>query len=126
MSNTEIRAELDGYLGGYLLLNRPACVFQDSPLAATTFTSPYVQYNTEATFLLYKMNGYGENEWKKYDYYQNVPIVISPASGETTRITMPAVVRPNTERMYNLAGQPVGKGYKGIVIRNGKKIVKKN
>lgn len=31
----------------------------------------------------------------------------------------------NNAPMYNLAGQSVDKGYKGIVIKNGKKIVLK-
>ena len=30
----------------------------------------------------------------------------------------------NDAPAYNLAGQKVGKGYKGIVIKNGKKLVK--
>ena len=28
-------------------------------------------------------------------------------------------------RTYNLAGQPVGKNYKGIVVKNGKKVLVK-
>ena len=33
--------------------------------------------------------------------------------------------RKNIDHYYNLAGQRVGKGYKGVVIENGKKIIKK-
>ena len=31
----------------------------------------------------------------------------------------------NIDHYYNLAGQRVGKGYKGVVIENGKKVIKK-
>ena len=47
-------------------------------------------------------------------------------SGSTTGITsVKNDVLDNNAPMYNLAGQLVGKGYKGIVIKNGKKIVLK-
>ena len=43
--------------------------------------------------------------------------------GEATAIkTLPAA-RQENETIYNLAGQRVGTGHKGLVIRNGKKIV---
>lgn len=47
-------------------------------------------------------------------------------TGNTTGI---ADVKAETVKadaqMYNLAGQKVGKGYKGIVIKNGKKMIQK-
>lgn len=47
-------------------------------------------------------------------------------SGSTTGITsVKNEAAGNNAPMYNLAGQLVGKGYKGIVIKNGKKIVLK-
>lgn len=47
-------------------------------------------------------------------------------SGSTTGITsVKNEAAGNDAPMYNLAGQLVGKGYKGIVIKNGKKIVLK-
>lgn len=47
-------------------------------------------------------------------------------SGSTTGITsVKNDVLDNNAPMYNLAGQLVDKGYKGIVIKNGKKIVLK-
>ena len=47
-------------------------------------------------------------------------------SGSTTGITsVKNEAAGNNAPMYNLAGQFVGKGYKGIVIKNGKKIVLK-
>lgn len=47
-------------------------------------------------------------------------------SGSTTGITSVKIeAAGNNAPMYNLAGQLVGKGYKGIVIKNGKKIVLK-
>jgi hypothetical protein len=35
------------------------------------------------------------------------------------------MINDNDTPAYNLAGQKVGKGYKGIVIKNGKKVVMK-
>ena len=47
-------------------------------------------------------------------------------SGSTTGITSVKIeAAGNNAPMYNLAGQLVDKGYKGIVIKNGKKIVLK-
>ena len=47
-------------------------------------------------------------------------------SGSTTGITfVKNDVFDSNAPMYNLAGQPIGKNYKGIVIKNGKKIVLK-
>lgn len=47
-------------------------------------------------------------------------------SGSTTGITfVKNDVLDSNAPMYNLAGQPIGKNYKGIVIKNGKKIVLK-
>ena len=47
-------------------------------------------------------------------------------SGSTTGITsVKNEAAGNNAPMYNLAGQSVAKGYKGIVIKNGKKIVLK-
>lgn len=47
-------------------------------------------------------------------------------SGSTTGITsVKNETAGNNAPMYNLAGQSVNKGYKGIVIKNGKKIVLK-
>ena len=47
-------------------------------------------------------------------------------SGSTTGITsVKNEAAGNNAPMYNLAGQLVDKGYKGIVIKNGKKIVLK-
>lgn len=45
-------------------------------------------------------------------------------SGETTGISsVENKVEKADAPVYNLAGQPVGKGYKGLVIKNGKKFV---
>lgn len=49
------------------------------------------------------------------------------SSGGTTGIEMPVVVGAEGENVptYNLSGQRVSKSYKGIVIKNGKKIIRK-
>ena len=44
-----------------------------------------------------------------------------PSAIETVKTT----VKANKEAIYNLAGQKVGKGYKGLVIKNGKKQIQK-
>ena len=45
--------------------------------------------------------------------------------GVTTNISEP-VLQPTTDQpMYNVAGQRIGKDYKGIVVINGKKTVVK-
>lgn len=49
-------------------------------------------------------------------------------SGQTTGISAinaDAKVGNNMISTYNLAGQPIGKAYKGIVLRNGKKYIRK-
>lgn len=49
-------------------------------------------------------------------------------SGQTTGISAinaDAKVGNNMISTYNLAGQPIGKAYKGIVIHNGKKYIRK-
>lgn len=46
--------------------------------------------------------------------------------GEATGINLPNVETPNADGiMYNLSGQRVSKNYKGIVIINGKKVIRK-
>lgn len=48
-------------------------------------------------------------------FYDDIPTSISQVSGNTIY---------NIHKVYNLAGQQVADGYKGIVIQNGKKIIK--
>lgn len=51
---------------------------------------------------------------------KHLPIV----SAEATAIGKPhATAQPDSEALYNLAGQRVDKGYKGIVVKNGHKFV---
>ena len=46
-------------------------------------------------------------------------------AGTTAIANVKAEAATRKSQMYNLAGQAVGKGYKGIVIKNGKKIILK-
>lgn len=54
------------------------------------------------------------------------PFVIDDASDETTTINaVDAAGMDDDTPVYNLAGQKVGKDYKGVVIVNGKKVIRK-
>lgn len=66
----------------------------------------------------------GESTWYSMGYFDNV--VISYGSDDPTgieNVATEAVKKDN--RIFNLAGQQVGKDYKGIVIKNGKKMIQK-
>lgn len=66
----------------------------------------------------------GESTWYSMGYFDNV--VISYGSNDPTgieNVATEAVKKDN--RIFNLAGQQVGKDYKGIVIKNGKKMIQK-
>ncbi len=54
-----------------------------------------------------------------------LPFVIGDEENETTSISEELRVKSEESSAYNLAGQKVGKDYKGIVIVNGKKFVRK-
>ncbi|MBR1547580.1 MAG: hypothetical protein IJ637_02495, partial [Prevotella sp.] len=49
----------------------------------------------------------------------------SVAIGATSIDAMEAAGLTKTSAIYNLAGQKVGKDYKGIVVKNGKKMISK-
>ena len=70
---------------------------------------------------------------KAHQAYMKVPEGVAPANGfsftfdETTSVTTidgDSTLDMNAP-MYNLAGQRVGKDYRGVVIQNGKKVIKK-
>lgn len=66
----------------------------------------------------------GESTWYSMGYFDNV--VISYSSDDPSgieNVATEAVKKDN--RIFNLAGQQVGKDYKGIVIKNGKKMIQK-
>lgn len=128
MVGDEITAELDCYFCGYNIIQINQNLLQNSPLAAVR---PYENdvikkvkflFNTEGSFLIYNKNGKGDDMWDDYTYYHDIPILLRSASGETTRISIPAV-ETNSVPRYNLAGQRVGKEYKGVIIQNGRKYV---
>ncbi len=54
-----------------------------------------------------------------------LPFVIGDEENETTSISEELRVKSEESSAYNLAGQKVGKDYKGIVIVNGKKVIRK-
>ena len=57
-------------------------------------------------------------------YTSGGPVYFMPAGGGTTAITdVKSDTQVSTGR-YNLLGQPVDANYRGIVIENGKKVVK--
>lgn len=57
----------------------------------------------------------------EYWGYYNFTVIEDALSGiKTTKIR-----NVENSRYYNLAGQPIGKGTKGIVIKNGMKVLLK-
>ena len=59
-----------------------------------------------------------------YDSKYPYKVKISPAKPSiSTNISEPVAQPTTNQPMYNVAGQRVGKDYKGIVIQNGKKVV---
>lgn len=51
--------------------------------------------------------------------------VVEKVKGGTAAIKIAKTVRKSDEAIYNLAGQKVNTSYKGLVIKNGKKMIKK-
>lgn len=54
-----------------------------------------------------------------------VPASLDVTVSESTAITAVKTDNQRDDAIYNLAGQRVGKDYKGVVIINGKKVVRK-
>ena len=54
-----------------------------------------------------------------------LPFVIGDEESETTSISEELRAKSEESSAYNLSGQRVGKDYKGIVVVNGKKFVRK-
>lgn len=54
-------------------------------------------------------------------------VIYTKVELETTAIGLidPDAVQPKSGQRYNLMGQPVSKGYKGVVIEDGKKVLVK-
>lgn len=68
--------------------------------------------------------GWGdEPDWKIYAVFVKEGTVLP--DGTSTGISELKDTTPREEPVYNLNGCRVGKDYKGIVIRNGKKFVRK-
>jgi len=57
--------------------------------------------------------------WYSFSHVRLVKI----GKGMATGIALPNAQHNETETLYNLAGQRVNKGYHGLVIKNGKKII---
>lgn len=57
--------------------------------------------------------------WYSFSHVRLVKI----GDGTPTGIALPTTQHSETETLYNLAGQRVNKGYRGLVIKNGKKII---
>ena len=54
-----------------------------------------------------------------------VPTSLDVTVSESTAITAVKTDNQHDDAIYNLAGQRVGKDYKGVVIINGKKVVRR-
>jgi hypothetical protein len=66
------------------------------------------------------------------DTYEPLPLLgdrvyvrFIPAAGETTGITPHSSLLTPHSTLYNLSGQRVDASYKGIVIQNGRKVIKR-
>lgn len=57
--------------------------------------------------------------WYSFSHVRLVKI----GDGTPTGIALPTTQHSETETLYNLAGQRVNKGYRGLIIKNGKKII---
>lgn len=85
-----------------------------------------IRYPVGASFGAYNDVYYADGTKVKGDW-----VVIGPDNATTGELidgvdNVNADVNANhNESIYNLAGQKVGEGYKGIVIKDGKKIIKK-
>ena len=68
----------------------------------------------------------GIHTFKKYSGTGNIlvsSIEITPV--ESTGISTVKATAENNSVIYNIAGQKVSKDYKGLVIKNGKKMIQK-
>ena len=66
-----------------------------------------------------------KNDWDTANAVEFLPFVIGDEESETTSISEELRVKSEESSAYNLAGQKVSKDYKGIVVVNGKKFVRK-
>ncbi len=66
-----------------------------------------------------------KNDWDTATAKDFLPFIINEESSETTSISEELRVKSEESSAYNLAGQKVSKDYKGIVVVNGKKFVRK-
>ena len=90
------------------------------------FYGQYFNYDANNSVLcyngIYTNDDYGYDEDLSCDWKHSVSIVPTEIS-ISTNISEPVTQATTDQPMYNVAGQRVGKDYKGIVIINGKKTV---
>lgn len=96
------------------------------------YISPYTKniYFTDAGSYggagdLYGFSFSGEKLFGPLETYINPAHILALKPSDATDINRPTIMRHNTDATYNLAGQRVGKDYKGVIIRGGKKYVVK-
>lgn len=96
------------------------------------YISPYTKniYFTDAVSYggvgdLYGFSFSGEKLFGPLETYINPAHILALKPSDATDINRPTIMRHNTDATYNLAGQRVGKDYKGVIIRGGKKYVVK-
>ncbi|MDY4409696.1 MAG: hypothetical protein SPE56_02545 [Prevotella sp.] len=96
------------------------------------YISPYTKniYFTDAvsyggTGDLYGFSFNGEKLFGPLETNINPAHILALKPSDATDINRPTIMRHNTDATYNLAGQRVGKDYKGVIIRGGKKYVVK-
>lgn len=96
------------------------------------YISPYTKniYFTDAVSYggagdLYGFSFSGEKLFGPLETYINPAHILALKPSDATDINRPTIMRHNTDATYNFAGQRVGKDYKGVIIRGGKKYVVK-
>ena len=88
-----------------------------------TFLTDEVEFNTEkkiGTFVLYS----NYNNKDRRCWFDNLKVQ-NYAAGEPSGISSVAASTVADDAIYNIAGQKVGKSYKGIVVKNGQKFINK-
>ena len=96
------------------------------------YISPYTKnvYFTDAGSYagagdLYGYTFSGEKLFGPLQTYINPAHILALKPSGTADIHRPAVASDDAHILYNLAGQPVDKNYKGVVVRNGRKYIQR-
>lgn len=89
-------------------------------------TSPKITLPTSITGKFFDITAIYGTDVVNGEVVDEFYLLKSPEEGEDPdAITVPLAEKTSASALYNLYGQEVGKGFRGIVVKNGKKIVVK-